>query len=114
MNAELKTKSKNDFEKYFFKLMNNSVLGKTMGNVRKHRDIKRETTYRGRTHLVSESIITQQNRSQKSYWHRYEQKRHKNEQAGVFRSVDFGLEQDWYDYAKPKYGNKAKICYKDT
>lgn len=65
-----------------------------MGNVRKHRDIKRETTYRGRTHLVSESIITQQNRSQKSYWHRYEQKRHKNEQAGVFRSVDFGLEQD--------------------
>ena len=54
INTDLRKKGIDDFENFFFKLMNDAVFAKTMENVRKYRDIKFVTTERGMNYLVSE------------------------------------------------------------
>ena len=54
MNTKFRIEVKTSFDKDFFNLMNNTVLGKTVENVRKHKDIKFVTKERRRNYLISE------------------------------------------------------------
>ena len=120
MNTKLRTEAKNDFEKDFFKLMNNSVFGKTMENVRNHRDIKLVTTDERRNKLVSEpnyhktkyfseNLLAIEMRKTKI-------KMNKPVYLGqaildIRKTLMYEFE---YDYIKRKYQEKARLCYMDT
>ena len=56
MNTKVKTGTKNYFEKDLFKLLNNSVFGKTIKNIIKHRDIRLVITDKRRSSLLSKPL----------------------------------------------------------
>ena len=100
--------------------MNNAVFGKTMENVRKHRDIKLVKTDCKRNKLVSEpnyhtmklieeilSIIEMK---------KVKVKMNKPIYLGlpILEISKTTMYEFWYDYVKSKYGNKVKLCYTDT
>ena len=120
MNTELRKAAKNYFEKDLFKLMNNSVSGKTMENIRKHRDIKLVTTDKKRSKLVSEPNYHSINLISEDL-SIIEMKKTK---VKMNKPIYLGLSilevsktlmyEFWYDYMKPKYNDNVKLCYMDT
>ena len=120
MNTELRKNAKNDFEKDLFKLMNNSVFGKTVQNVRNHRDIRLVTTDKRRSVLASEPNYHSTKYISKDLlimeMKKTEVKMNKPvyfDQAILDISKTL-MYEFWYDYIKPKYGDKARLCYMDT
>ena len=120
MNTELRKIAKNDFEKDFFKLMNNSVYGKTMENVRKHRDSKLVTTDKKRSKLVSEPNYHTMNYISENLsiieMKRTKVKRNKPIYLGlsILEISKLLMYEFWYDYMKRKYDDKVELCYTDT
>ena len=120
MNTKLRKEAKNDFEKDFFKLMNNAVFGKTMENIRKHRDIKLVTSHKRRSILVSEpNYHTSKHMSEDLMiieMKKVEVKMNKPIYLGqaILDISKTLMYEFWYDYIKPKYEDKARLCYMDT
>ena len=117
MNTELRKKASNDFEKDFFKLMNNAVFGKTMENVRKHRDIKLVKTDHKRNKLVSEPNYHKMNLISENLsiieMKKVKVKMNKLIYLGlpILESSKIIMYEFWYDYMKKKYGDLVKLCY---
>ena len=121
MNTKKRMEAKNEFEKNFFKLMINSVFGKTMENLRKHKDIQLVITDEKRSKLVSEPNYHTTKRFSENFL-AIEMK--KKTKVKMNKSVYLGMSildisktlmyEFWYDYVKPKYKDKAKLCYMDT
>ena len=120
MNTKLRKEAKNDFEKDFFKLMNNSVFGKTMENVRNHRDIKIVTTNKQRNKYASEPNYHTTKRISKNLlimeMKKTEVKMNKPIYLGqaILDISKTLMYEFWYDYLKPKYGYNVRLCYMDT
>ena len=119
-NTEKRTNAKNAFEKDFFKLMNNSVFGKTMENIRKRVDVRLVTdenkllkmaakpTYVS-TKIFNENLVAV---------HKIKETLTLNRPAYVgmcILDLRKTLMYDFhYSYIKQKYGSKAKLLFTDT
>ena len=120
-NTQLRTAATNDFEKDFFKLMNNSVFGKTMENIRKHRNIKLVTTEEKYLRTVmkpnfksgvlfGENLMGCEMGKIKVVM---------NKPVYLCQAIldlsKIVMHELHYDYMVPKYGlEKSKLCYMDT
>ena len=119
LNTRLRA-AKNEFEKDFFKLMNNSVFGKTMENIRNHKDMKLVTSdkkylkyvmkpnFKGghpfSKHLFAVEMGKTEIKINKSVYLR----------QAILDLSKMLMYEFHYDYMRPRYGSKVKLCYMDT
>ena len=100
--------------------MNNSVFGKTMENVRNHRDIKLFTTGNRRNKLASEPNCQSTKYISKDLLVMEMRKTEVTMNKPIYLDqeiLDLSktlMYEFWFDYIKPKFGDKARLCYIDT
>ena len=119
-NTKLRTQAKNNFEKDFFKLMNNSVFGKTMENIRNRVNVKLVNTGEQFKKLTAMPNYE----SRKIFNENLVSVHMKNTSLTMDKPVYLGMSildlsktlmYDFhYKYIKPKYGNRAKLLFTDT
>ena len=114
MNTKKRMEAKNEFEKNFFKLMINSVFGKTMENLRKHRDIKLVTADEKRSKLGTK-LSYNKTVLRKFVGNRNEKKTKAKMNKPVYlgmSTLDISktlMYKFWYDYIK--YEDRATLRY---
>ena len=123
-NTILRTQAKNNFESDFFKLMINSVFGKTMENIRNRVNIKLVDTgeqfkkLTAKPNYESRKILNDNNNESLVSVHMKKTSLTMNKPVYLGMSIlDLSktLMYDFhYNYIKPKYGNKAKLLFTDT
>ena len=121
MNTNLRTQAKNNFEKDFFKLMNNSVFGKTMENIRNRVNVKLVNTEERLKKLVAKPNLKS---PPKIFSENLVSVHLKKTSLTMNKPVYLGMcildlsktiMYDFhYNYIKPKYGEKAKLLFTDT
>ena len=120
LNTKLRTQATNGFEKDFFKLMNNSVFGKTIENIENRVDMKlvcdqekaiklAAKPYYDRTTIFDENLVAIHMKRTKVFYN-------KPIYLGMsILDISKTLMYDFhYDYIKPKYGKKATLLFTDT
>ena len=119
-NTQKRTHAKNSFEKDFFKLMNNSVFGKTMENIRKRVDVRLVTSKEKLSKLASKPTYVSSKIFNENLVavHKIKETLTLNRPAYVgmcILDLSKTLMYDFhYNYIKSKYGDKAKLLFTDT
>ena len=119
-NTKLRTAAKNGFKKDFYKLMNNSVFGKMMENIRKHRNIKLVTNREAYLKLVTKpnfksGVLFGENLMGCEMG---KIKVVKNKPVYLEQAIldlsKIVMYEFHYDYMKQKYPEGLTLCYMDT
>ena len=119
-NTKLRTAATSDFEKDFYKLMNNSVFGKTMENIRKHRNIKLVTNREAYLMLVMKpnfkSGVRFGENQMSCEMGKIKVVMNKPVYLGqaILDLSKIVMYEFHYDYMARKYGKKLDLCYMDT
>ena len=119
-NTQKRTYAKNSFEKDFFKLMNNSVFGKTMENIRKRVDVRLVTSKEKLLKLSSKPTYVSSKIFNENLVavHKIKETLTMNRPAYIgmcILDLSKTLMYDFhYNYIKHNYGNKAKLLFTDT